>query len=64
MNLEHIDTSTTAGNEDGFRKRSTHQVYRGAESLPCHCWADRDHVIGDEIERSVCRADLAGEGKS
>lgn len=61
MNLEQIDTSTTAGKAEYFRKRSTHHVHRGAESLPCYCWSDYDHVIGDEVSRYVERADLAGE---
>ena len=32
-----------------YRERSTHHVYRGSVgNLPCHCWANDDHVIGDE----------------
>jgi len=38
--------------EPVFRERSTHKVYRGScGSLPCHCWADTDHIIGDEVKR-------------
>ncbi len=60
MNLEQIDTSTTAGKAEEFRERPTHRVYRGScGNLPCHCWAETDHIIGDEL----IRADLAGEGK-
>lgn len=40
------------GFEPVFRERPTHNVWRvgGAECLPCHCWADRDHTIGAEVK--------------
>ncbi|WP_243350837.1 hypothetical protein [Stenotrophomonas acidaminiphila] len=35
-----------------FQERSTHSVYRGScGSLPCYCWAENDHIIGDEVKR-------------
>lgn len=35
-----------------FREHFTHHVYRGSfGSLPCYCWANDDHVIGDEVAR-------------
>ena len=38
--------------EPVFRERSTHKVYRGScGNLPCHCWADTDHIVGDEVKR-------------
>lgn len=38
--------------EPVFRDHPTHNVYRGScGNLPCHCWADEDHIIGDEVKR-------------
>ena len=38
--------------EPVFRDHPTHNVYRGScGNLPCHCWADGDHIIGDEVKR-------------
>lgn len=32
-----------------FRELPTHGVYRrSGDHLPCYCWADADHMIGDE----------------
>lgn len=43
------------GNENDHRKRrgepvSTHNVHRGAESLPCYCPGELDHPIGKETQ--------------
>jgi len=65
MNLEQIDTSTTAGKAEHYRERSNHRVYRVWGSggyLPCYCWEDHDHPVGCEVSRDdSIRADLAGE---
>ncbi len=38
--------------EPVFRDRPTHNVYRGSCGLlPCLCWADEDHILGDEVKR-------------
>lgn len=49
--VNHLTARQPVG-EPVFRERSTHKVYRGScGNLPCHCWADTDHIAGDEVKR-------------
>lgn len=53
------DTRQPVG-EPVFRDRPTHNVYRGSCGLlPCLCWADEDHILGDEVKRYAAPPALA-----
>ena len=65
MNLEQIDTSTTAGKADGFAK--VVWIVKRQGHPPLVCWnrseADYFAITGGGEVVAYIRADLAGEGK-